>query len=358
MQKLLIFPFGREHVDLARNISRGGVFESVLPVAMKGQDFTGHDIAYLDCGEETGILISELYETELPAADAVFFDYDSNIDMETYREYIDLAEKLEKRIMISFGVEQMLHDIGYLSKIDKVYRYDDYRYELDEFKNLFRMRVPVIIILGMGEYTGKTMTQIATGDFFREKGYRVCEIGTKEYSELLGMNTLPALLFENKLSVEEKIIALNRFLYQKIESSECDLAIISMPGGIMPLNPLEFKDAGTLDFILSNAVKPDICILNFYALKYNRKFIEYLSNICLYKFGYVTKYFNMSSVVYALSPVEKEGFFYAGTPKMLREYLDYDMGDDEEIIVFSIAAGNRSEETLDKMLKELQDNIE
>ncbi|MEC0331737.1 TIGR04066 family peptide maturation system protein [Paenibacillus macerans] len=129
-------------------------------------------------------------------------------------------------------------------------------------KVLYQLRVPIVYIASLSEMSDKFACQMKIYNYFKEKGYNVQLIGTKSYSNLLGIRSFPAFMFENKLSNTEKIIAFNHYLKLIEDTDNPDLIIVGIPGEVNGfINGISghFDD---IQYLVSNAAKPDITVLS------------------------------------------------------------------------------------------------
>ncbi len=79
------------------------------------------------------------------------------------------------------------------------------------------------------------------------------------------------------------------------------MMIISLPGGIMPVNPIRFDELGEKAYLISQAVTPDAAVLCTYAFEFNQDYAEEMQAICQYRLGTAVKHLVVSGTGMSLS---------------------------------------------------------
>ena len=94
----------------------------------------------------------------------------------------------------------------------------------------------MVFVASVIENTNKFDVQLGLRKFLQEEGYKVSQIGTKEYCELFGFHAIPEFMYANQLSEADKIVWFNR-ICKSIELQEKpDIFIIGVPGATMVFN--------------------------------------------------------------------------------------------------------------------------
>jgi peptide maturation system protein (TIGR04066 family) len=148
-----------------------------------------------------------------------------------------------------------------------------------------KIRVPIITIGGLSENCCKFETQLVLRRFFLNHGYKISQIGSKQYCELLGFHSFPSFMFDKKYNEIEKINNLYNLIIDIQNRENPDVFIIGIPGGIMPLNKKYHINYGITAFEVYNAITPDFNILNLWCDNFNEKFIEEMKYVLKYKFN-------------------------------------------------------------------------
>lgn len=180
----------------------------------------------------------------------------------------------------------------------------------DEFKSKqFKpINASIVGICSTNENCMKFDTMLSLIRIFRNKGYDVAGIGSKEYSKIFGLSSFQQILFNNKLADIERLCVFMETL-NYIDSLESpDIIFVCIPGGIIPVNSTHHGDYGVLATQLLSALKCDQLVLNLgYSNDYNIDFLEELSNICKYKLNNTVTHFGLSNkMFFPPSLTEKE----------------------------------------------------
>lgn len=287
--KLMVYPTSREVSALARYRSQVRGYEEILFVTPKGWGADGADFMSLDGGEPTGIQIHTDFEKALETVDAIFFtdgiiSIPKEFLLEKVRQAIGVGKKvifdqLPEGLELSEGITLLHSDLRTpFKKMDLLH------------PEICTIPVPVVFVMGIGSYTNKLEVQVALRKHFQEMGYRVSQVGSKRSASFFGFAAIPDAVYENKLSIREKVIALNRYFYRKYQQEKPDVMIIGIPGGIMQLNAIRFEELGELAFLVSQAAAPDAAVLCTYAHSYTQKYFDEVLALCKYKLNAVVKH--------------------------------------------------------------------
>ncbi|WMJ85631.1 TIGR04066 family peptide maturation system protein [Anaerocolumna sp. MB42-C2] len=305
MSSILIYPFCRKFSEFARCKEALEEFNEVIPIAPKGFGMEGDDVSVCDGGNPLNIKIWSDYAANIIQADAAFFGYaDANISAKSYKEKINEAISLKKRVFITKELKDFLGGTFDLQSVELI-DYTNYTQENELALNLLTIPAPVIMIAGIGDRCDKFSIQVKLGNYFSEQGYSVLNFGTKDFSKLFGIETLPRFLFE-PMDNGMKVRQFNSYIYNRVIEENPEVVIIGVPGGIMQVNPYEFGEFGELAFIISNAIKSDISILSLYNQELNQDFLDHLIKLCRYKLNYQVNYINIANTDLLILPDEKE----------------------------------------------------
>ena len=128
-----------------------------------------------------------------------------------------------------------------------------------------------------------------------EDGYNISQIGSKEYSTILGFHSFPDFMYKSNLSEVEKIIAFNHYVKNIEITEKADVIIIGIPFGIMPFDNQFNNNFGVMLYEVSNAIVPDYVILSMTFREYDSQDIDEIKKIMKYKFGCEVDCFNLSN---------------------------------------------------------------
>jgi peptide maturation system protein (TIGR04066 family) len=355
MKNLLIYPFCKEFSEFARCAGILEGYDGVILVAPKGFGLEGEDACVCDGGERLDIRISSDYAAGIEQADAAFFGHTIlNISAPNYRQKIRTALAFNKKVFITKELKEFLGDADDWEQTE-VLEYTKGIFENNLTLNLFLIPVPVILVIGIGDYCNKFSIQLKLKDYLSDQGYHIMNWGSKSFSKLFGIEPLPQFLFD-PMDNGMKIKQLNAYIYGRIKEENPEAVIIGVPGGIMQTNPFKFDEFGELAFIISNAVKADITVLSVYKQEYTHEFIEQLINICKYRYNFYVNYINIANTDFYISPDDKEYHFTTVPSKHIIDNIINNFKYDD-VFLFNALNDASMREASAKIQKELENNI-
>ena len=356
METLLVYPFCREVSDFLRCSDMVVNYSSILPVSLDSLAMTGKDAGVSDGGGITGHLVRNDFRTALSEADAVFISTAPMIsDIDIYREQVDLTIKSGKKLFVTETLSQLLGDSCSTKGIE-VLGYEDVKINPDRFTNLLSLPVPIIFVMGTGENCDKFTLELKLGKFFKSKGYHVLQYGTKPFSRMFGMKTVPRLLFEDR-SVKSKIYDFNRAIYADVKAEKPELVIMGIPGGIIPGNPFRFGDFGECAYVIANAFTPDVSILSTYSQAYTAEFYSHLIATCKYRYNSVVNYVNVANMDYFVSfEYKTDEYIRVPTEKLGEVFGDFSAVS-SNVRYFSSFDESSFSNAAERILMDLTDNI-
>ncbi|WP_315080668.1 TIGR04066 family peptide maturation system protein [uncultured Clostridium sp.] len=316
MKKLMVYPYDKDLSSIARYKDMIIDYELVSIVALKGMNFQEKDASYVDGGKEIGLKISDSFEEEINKCDVVLFLYsDYVISQEDYEKKIELALLRKKEIIIQSSLEKKLklkkeiknkiqileeNPVDYKEKIVWNYR-----------RGIIEISTPVILVFGAGIHCNKFEIQLSLRRRFVKDGYKVSQLGTKEFSKIFGFSSLPDFIYDSNIDFSIRILALNHYIYEMQINEKPDIFIIGMPLGIMPIDLDNNNRFGEMANIISSAVQGDIGIISMYFNEHicSDEFLE-MSNHCKYNLHCETEYFSIANSSYSrdLAGTEKDKY--------------------------------------------------
>ncbi|MNN32432.1 hypothetical protein D3C81_1461540 [compost metagenome] len=209
--------------------------------------------------------------------------------------------------------------------------------------------------MGLGGNCNKFDIQLELGYFFKQSGYKVLQLGTKKISELFGFRSLPDFLYNNSLSVTDRVLAFNHYLYNLSQAEAPDLIIVGYPGGILPINEVHHNDYGDVPFIISNALQTDIGILSLY---YNpgitEAYLKEFQQCCKYRFNVPVNYFHISNSMYLIDDNNNKLNFLHLKEVNIEEKISAI----PNLALFNTLHRVNSEKNYNEILTELSNNLE
>ena len=305
-ERLLIYPYNIEFAPVLRHRSLLTGYEISCLVSPNGWGFTGKEAGIADRGPDIGILVSADFEKSLELCDTVMiveshlpFDFDKYIFNK-----IKLAIGLKKNIICSLRLDrEAIEEILSMCNCEGVYFkcFDGTQNVLSEEiaiynESIEEIETPVILAVGLSEKTNKFEIQLALREKIQKLGYKISQIGTRSYCEMMGFHPFPSFMYGNAISDVNKVLMFNRFIKKIEKTEEPDIIIIGVPGGIMPFNRKFTNKFGLLAFEISQAVAPDAVIASLLYEDYRPEGFDEYTNLFKYKLGFEVDFFNISNM--------------------------------------------------------------
>ncbi len=341
-RKAIIFPYNVECAPIIRNREMLVNHNIVACISPIGYGLQGKDASYAYGGENTGILITDKGIGEIDFDDLLVCDSPSDFELFVMPQ-IKVAAEHGKNVIF-------LYDIGeaYQKEVEDICVKNNVKYSIitnrvmDTGKlikhehELIRISVPVVFVASVIENTNKFDVQLGLRDFLLKEGYRVSQIGTKEYCEVFGFHAIPKFMFENQLSESEKIVSFNR-VCKSIELQEKpDIMIIGIPGATMVFNEEITNNFAITAFEVSNAVRSDAAIMCVPYEGYDSNFLKMIQTSSKYKFDMKIDCFNMANKHFdaARSKEEKKLSFITTNVDLVDKRIA-DLKRDSEIPIYN-----------------------
>ena len=302
----IIYPYDVQSAPLVRHKDLLDGIDIVSVVSPYSFGLCGRDAGEADKGGNTGIVVEEEFSKALTFCDTVIFtetEMEFEFEKLVYPK-IQEAVRNDKNIILLRNVDKKTYDD--LDELCNTYNVK-FRYchtkvwikEELEPKDLrahviHNIDTPVVFVLGDGERTCKFETQLVLRKFFKDQGYKVSQIGSRAYCELLGFHSIPTFMFEPRYEME-KIYLFNQFI-KKIELTEKpDVILIGIPGAIMSLNGSNATNCGITAYEISNAVSSDVALFCMYYSNWSTEYYKELQQVVKHKLGFDVQNFVLSN---------------------------------------------------------------
>ncbi|WP_313559680.1 TIGR04066 family peptide maturation system protein [Ruminiclostridium cellobioparum] len=328
----LIYPYNGQFTPFLRYGCVNHDFNELILVSPEGWGMTNKDAGRADNGSFLGLTVTSDFKGELEHCDTVIFcDYSLPLEIKRHI-YPKILEAIHKKkdIICLLPLDM---DLEY--ELRAICRYEGVKF--DYYKNgsaktfiednkgkedmtIKTLNVPVVFVLGIGERTNKFDIQLALRGYYTKNGYRVSQIGTRDYCEWAGFHSFPEFMFDKTLSEIQKIIFFNNYVKSIEITEKPDIFIIGVPGGIIPINDVLYQDFGILAYQISCAVKPDVCILSLYYEQYQQNLLDEINNSVRHRFGFEIDCLNLANVRLDITnSIEKRKAIYFNIDKELCE---------------------------------------
>ncbi|GMQ64905.1 TIGR04066 family peptide maturation system protein [Vallitalea maricola] len=299
-KRAAIYPYNSEFSFIVKHHDLLIDYDIVSLVSPIGFGLNNRDASYCYLGEDIGIKVTtSLFEKDFD--DLIVCEYPCDFK-EMILPTIETACEKGKNIVLLHRINiDLLDEVKKLCNNNNVNLKLYWGMDIDQnnitIKNstIYEINVPVIFVSSVIEGTNKFDVQLCLRDHFLKEGYKVAQIGTKHYCELLGFHSFPRFMFNEKMNEIDKILLFNR-LCKHIELRENpDLIIIGIPGSTMVYNNMFTNKFGMTAFQVANAVHPDVAVMNITYDNFNKEFLEKVFISTKYKLGFEIDCFNMSN---------------------------------------------------------------
>lgn len=313
-KEIMIYPFDINSIPLVRHNKLNENFKFTKLISPSGWGLDGKDASCADGGSYVGLAIESNFDEALKNCDTVFFNEpDSKPDIKklVYPKIIKAAEDY-KNIICSIELNDEMRELvsSICKKNNIFFKYfrkncEDISVPSDEM--MYKIYTPIILVAGTYERTNKFELQLELRTIMKNMGYRVSQIGSRHYCELLGFNSFPAFMYSGSITEDKKVILFNHYI-KNIEINENpDVIIIGLPGGTSPITNILNNKFGILAYEVSQAVTPDAVVLSLLYNQYKPDFTKKMSEVYKYKFGYSIDCFNISNSFLNISNSENQG---------------------------------------------------
>lgn len=291
--KTIIYPFDIEAAPLLRHNKLINNLNFTHVISLNGWGFSGKDASCADNGPYIGMTVDSDFDKALESCDTVFFSNSSTkIDLNTsiYPKIIKAAENF-KNIICTIQLEnEILDKVSHIcNKNNTLFEYfTNTSSEVNSpgVEEIYKINTPIIFVAGTCERTHKFEIQLNLRENIEKMGYKISQIGTRHYCELMGFHSFPKFMYSKYITESEKVTLFNYYI-KNIEAKEKpDVIIIGVPGGTMPFNNEFTNKFGILAYEISQAVRPDAVILSTLYQNYESNFYQLISNSYKHKFGY------------------------------------------------------------------------
>ncbi len=358
MYKLLVYPYDLNESSIIRYRNMLKNYEIASLVCLEGAYENGKDAGVFD-EVETGILITSDFGNAIEKCDVVLI-LDKNFDelKDTYFEKIKMAILKKRIVMVNKKIydfcQARLDDMSNIKLLDNISDVElDYNMRIPK---LSQPDIPVITVMSMGENCNKFEAQLDLRKKLEDKGYRVLQFGTKDYSEMFGFRKLPYFLMAKNISIDKKVYMFNYYVNREVLKEDYDVIILGVAGGILPINSYVTNYFGENSLIITSAINIDI---NMMCLYHNEnlkvKDLYEIADFCKARMGCITDYFYMTNRQFKVSQAHEVEYFSLDRhrcnsciPKISDRTMKFChmLCEETKEVVFNL------------MLEELEDNIE
>lgn len=305
-EKLLVYPYDIEFAPVIRHAELMKGYEIAGVCSPSGWGLAGRDAGEAVYAENTGIIVKSNFEEMLESCDTVLFsESKEKLDFDKYI-YSRMLKSIDagKNLLCAIEMDKAVADqIGELCKSKGVYfKHFNREAPLDtpyegDMNRIHSINTPVIFVIGIAGFTGKFEIQLSLREKFLKEGYRVSQIGSRNYCQLFGFHSFPHFM-NCTIPEVEKVYRFNAFVKQIEERENPDVIIIGVPGAVMPYNNDFTNGFGITAYEISNALTPDAVVMSLYYADYVEEYFTLTSTSMRYKLGLEVDCYSISNVAF------------------------------------------------------------
>lgn len=244
-----VYPFGYEFLPMLSGLCKKKMMDSsVKLVSPKGWGFIGKDAGRAFGRPDIGINVTSDIKNAILDSDtfvAIPFKDTGEEESNNYingiiDENINYAISMNKKVIDLRNIEDEIIP-------DEVKSKDP---EID---------CPIIFVDGMTEQLNKLDIMMDISNSLSAKGYRISQIGTRYYCNVIGMHSFPQFMFST-MNERDKINTFKSYVYNIYQKENPDVIIIGIPGAAIPFNDKVDNEYGIIHYMISMAIKSDFTV--------------------------------------------------------------------------------------------------
>lgn len=221
----------------------------------------------------------------------------------------------------------------------------------------YMIKTPVIVVFGMGKHCNKFENQLLLKEILDRDEYHAVWISSNSLGALFGSHTLPEFLFDNHLSMTEKVLRMNGYLYSLEREKKPDVFLIGVPEGIAEFEKYEFHHFAEYALVIGNAVSVDSAVLCTYYLNSPlREGIENMAHHSSEKFGFPVDMVSVGRSNYEMVQGRTDVVYSFLSREYVRRH--YVMMDDLQNYIAGVWDKENLQRRMSNLLGRLQENAE
>lgn len=344
--RLSFFPFTPEVEQLARNKSILKNYEigSVL-------SFKEDKMHLIKFQAQTGIPCFTSIEQALNSIDSlILLLKDCDLNWQKYYDCIDYAVAHEISVYGGKEVIDSIPEERYRSLVCLIHNESTFKCQYSNEK-LLEIDIPIIAVMGVGENCGKFECELELRQYIESLGYQGLFLSSNSLGKYADMVLLPDFLYDDSVSFPQKILRLNRYVYDLCNINTPDVLIVGVPGGIIPLSSTEANHFSEISLVISLALHIDAGVLAVYFTN-KRDYLNDLSRVCLQRYFAPIKGFYVSRQSAVMDPDSRTMQFMNLSDEYISEHC---IKSNEQYIATPIKNNNSVYQII---IQGLQENLE
>jgi len=314
-----VYPYSAEFEPIIRHVHLlSPTFRINALISPNGWGLEGNTIIP-ESGGEGWTVVSEL-ETTMQSVDTLFipeFNVAESVEALIVKQIEDIVPQLDrimcaaklieqnkKRLMVACGQAKCEFE-----DLNRLRPPESYGLSLPKMRNppLLKTEVPIVGVAGLWEDMDKFEVSLTLREGLIKNGYRVTQIGSRNYCELFGFHSFPNYMFDPGIDAANKILYLNQFIHDIAEKEKPDVVILTIPGAIQNLNERFTRGFGIIPHLVFQAAIVDFLLFCVMYEHRSHQFIQEISKMCMYRFGSEVDCYHMSNQYFDISESEERG---------------------------------------------------
>lgn len=307
-KKVTVYPFNGDFIAFVIYLNKHSeVFQVTELVSPKGLGICGKDAGEIYNKPKVGLIVSDDFTQALENSDILLIA-ENNFN-KSYRptiiKNIVLAIENKKHIICTMELSnaelEMFNNSSKKSGV--IFKYSPKETSWEHLKYTLnlkssRLYTPQAAVVFVGELVDGIdgfNVLLSVTDYLKSNGFKTLSIGARNYCELLGLLSLPSILFQTDIYDNEKVNCLNHYIRYLDETEKPDVFVIQLPGGMMKYNDHFTNGFGITPYLISQAIQGDYFILCTQYDTFDAEFYNMLSNCFKYRYGFEIDYICMSN---------------------------------------------------------------
>ncbi|MCX8129740.1 MAG: TIGR04066 family peptide maturation system protein [Clostridia bacterium] len=293
-ERIIVHPYDSHFTPVLRNTNFLNEYDIVGVSSLTGWGFSGKDAGLADGGNLTGIIVEKKFDVLIELCDTVLFlesDLKCSFELNIYPQIMQ-AINAGKNIICTLDLKEKYKEIydacmsksvnfNYLRKSDA----SEPEY-LNKPGKISDISTPIIAVISVTEGANKFAIQLSLRDNIQKMGYKVSQVGTRNYCELLDFHSFPEFMSSGTIPEYKKVLLFNEYIKNIEVQEEPDVIIVGIPGAIMPFNNDIHNGFGILAYEVFQAINPDASILSLLYEDYKAEYFDILTKKIRYQFGF------------------------------------------------------------------------
>lgn len=328
VKRAAIFPYDSSSISLLlyKNKLKYEITQVVSPISW--------GYCYKDAGHDFGIMTHKDVKDDLNLIMdevEVLILAESNLEYDEFEMFMYAIKYMQsgKSIVILRKMNKSYREI-----LKKIAEYFNVEF-LDEWTakimlsltveySLLDIPVPVIAVVGIARNAGTHETLLTMKEIFEEKGYSIMCISEKTYGSFFNLESYPDFMIDSNVSVQEKILLFNYYVNELYRTRKPDIIFIEIPGGLFPVTNKINEDFAYQNYLVSNAINFDMCVLNMHFDNWNVEYLNWLKQTLEQKQNYIIGGYIVSNnmINWNTSDVDNSTSYISVTSEYINQYIE------------------------------------